>query len=256
MKRKLIMHILTSVLSLALLVTISYAWWTGAEATNKVEITTANIASEVKVFEGNDFNRDGNLDQVSDGAGGFIDSFKKDPLQSENTSTGGKAANIALNLLDIAPTEVFTWKVTIKNMGDAAGYVRAEISKDYLKENDKYLKYFSMRAVWTENGVQRLSKKIYFADLLKSSTPQNTLLFGGREEDKVDVKNENVYYFKLELEAYDALIDGGLDANGNKIVHITDSKEERSAYQALQGQKVKYCILDIALTSERPKTTA
>ena len=234
MKHKIIMNTLAAILTLALLVTISYAWWTGSEASSKVEITTANIASEVTLYKGIDENRDGNVELNSENKEIFEKVIKK---QNE---TGKEALNFYLEMLDMSPKEIFTWKVVIENKGDVDGYVAATLStlfNNQNKEYQSYEKYIKFLTISIKG-----ESKAYFANALYSNKNGNIgLLFGGRRDDLVRINESKEYIFQIELEDFEVLL--------KNTSNITEA--DREAYNSLNGIKKPplYSMIDISLIS-------
>ena len=228
------MNTVATIMTLVLLVTISYAWWTGSEASNKVEITTANIASEVTLYKGIDGNRDGNVELNSDNTEHFEKVAKK---QNE---TGDEALNFQLEMLDMSPKDVFTWKVVVENKGDADGYVAATLSSLFNNNNleyqdyEKYIKFLTISI--------KGEAKTYFADALYANKNGNIgLLFGGNGDDLIKINQSKEYIFQIELEDFEVLL--------NNTNNVTEA--DRATYNSLNGisKPPLYSMIDISLIS-------
>ena len=224
MRKRMIYNLTSLIVTLMLLITVSFAWWTGGIASNKVVIITANIASKLTTYEGLDFNYDGNLNKDKP--------FSDKSLETIKSETGDKTPNIKLEFKDIVPTKVYTWKVNVLNQGDAHGYVTASLSDDYELQNNKYIKYFSFR--------QQGGAKAYFADAIKKKEAgEEFYLFSANE--KIDVSCDMDYIFQIQMENFEDL---------KALGHVTDN--DYPDYQLLQGDTINFVLLGVSLQSSHP----
>lgn len=226
MKKRLVFHIITLILLMACCGTVTYAWWVGGISANKLIIQSANISSKITMYKGVDFNHDGALD--IDDNGNYI---YEEPETSE-----GEEHEIILKMVDLIPTEIYTWKVNAENKGDANGYLVISVSLDDITVKD-YYKYLSIIVIYKDSDNNNIvSDKVYLGanpSMLYEDVnyiPKNN---GSRE-----------YLFKLQLETFDNLVKAGI---------FEDTEENRTKYQSLQGTSVQMLLLDITLTTAKPQ---
>ena len=136
MKRRMF-NIILLLTSFCLMLSVSFGWWIDGFVSDSFIIKSANISSEITLYKGLDFNLDGNLDKVENP---FIIVNKTDKTVDKKV--------LVLDFGTTLPTEVHTWKIIVKNNGDAAGYVYATLSTKLPDDQLKLVKYMSVSAVY------------------------------------------------------------------------------------------------------------
>ena len=242
----------------------------------QVTIQTANIATKITLYKGIDTNHDGVMDRgideslpesnQNDNNGRYVEVTKAATLNEETNIT-----NLCLEFENVIPRAVYTWKLVVENRGDAAGYLRGQISKDISQDSANSSEIFDYFKFFTVNGA-RTNKdtgiydntypysssfigKNYFA--LDSEGRANYLqwnnlddmitkinVFGNTLNDRIAVGEIKVYVFRFQLKAFDELLDNGLVKESDK-----------TEYQSLQGKAfaTQVPLLDIILSTDQPE---
>lgn len=277
MKRRMF-NVVLLLISFCLMLSVSFGWWIEGVVSDSFVIKSAKISSEITIYQGNDFNHDGNLD-------------RNNPFQLLEKTPKGTKQVLVLKFTNLAPTEVYTWKIKVENNGDAAGFVYATLAESLLKDTTNlkdYVKFMSIthipqyayylttdtdgkRVVSSEkvlmqynygslvgeqfiyNGItydiyKDADGKEYFLRLepeeMKKVYLYNatalTALFGNGGNDVVGIGQAKEYVFQIQLEPLQNLIDAE--------INVTD--EDKALYQKLQGKSVtaSFEFLDVSLS--------
>jgi hypothetical protein len=141
------------------------------------------------------------------------------------------------------PSEVYTFRITVTNKGDVAGYVFANLFEDIdftdgISKEEEFLKYMSVSAVSVDSEGNKTISKRYFNGL----TPDD-VLFGGTDNELVGLNKSIQIEFSITFEVFDDLVLNGI-CNEN----------DRMNYQGLQGKSFdgSFKFLDISLSSYKP----
>lgn len=105
--RKSVLLILVYTFFLASISVFIYGWYLEGINTSRVEISSANVSSEITVYEAIDYDEDGIFDWYSD------------DLYSKLEPVDGV---ISVELSNFKPTDVLSFKVVVENNGDVDGY--------------------------------------------------------------------------------------------------------------------------------------
>ena len=235
--KKIIFNLFTILLTVSLLFTVTYGWWISGSLGEGIVIKSAKINSIILLEKGVDFNLDGNLDLDLEGNERF----------EEITRTRKSTEQVlVLTFEDLIPTQVYTWRVTVTNKGDVRGYVYASLFEeidfnDGISEQENLIRFLSIsRRIVNEDG-SYTSNKVYLKQMHSEA-----VLFGGTDEDVVNVDESVQYVFQIELEPFEVLLN-------NNVCEL----EDYEAYQKLQGKvsNESFKFLDISLSSEKPLYT-
>lgn len=233
--KKIVINVLNVLLIICCLVATTYGWWINGSFGDDVIIKSAKIDSTILIEKGIDFNQDGILDVDSEGNRIF-----------EEIGENAKATDqiIILEFDNIMPSEVYTFRITVTNKGDVAGYVYANLFEDIdftdgISKEEEFLKYMSISAVSIDSeGKQVISKK-YFNGLTSDN-----VLFGGTENELVELGKSIQIEFTITFEIFDDLVENGIC-----------NESDRINYQNLQGKAFSssFKFLDISLSSYQPQ---
>ena len=199
--KKIIINSLNILLIIACIITTTYGWFINGSFGDGVVIKSAKIDSIVTLEKGIVFNRDGVVD--------IDDSGNKVFELIEKTNKGTEQV-IIMDFDNIAPSEVFTFKVTVLNKGDVAGYVYADLYDeidftDGISKEEEFLKFMSVSSVIKDsNGNNTIHKKY-----LNNSTNQS-VLFGGTDEHIVELGGSIEIEFMITFEIFDDLLEQGI----------------------------------------------
>ena len=232
--KKIIINILNLVLIVTCLIVTTYGWWIDGLVGDDVIIKSAKIDSIITLEKGADFNKDGLLD---------IDSNGDSIFEEVSTTDKGKEQVIVLEFADIIPTEVYTWRVTVLNKGDVAGYVYADFYDDIdftdgISKEEEFLRFMSISTIVEDEAGNKIVNKRYFNGLTSDA-----VLFGGTENDLVELGGSIQIEFRITFELFDDLLEKGI-CNEN----------DRADYLNLQGKTFNtgFKFLDISLSSYPP----
>lgn len=234
--KKVIINVLNLLLIVTCLIATTYGWWINGSFGSGVIIKSAKIDSEILLEKGADFNRDGILDVSPEGTRIFEEVLE---------TTKGTEQVLIMDLENICPTEVFTFRITVTNRGDVAGYVYANLYEeldftDGISKEEEFLKFMSISMItYNEDGSKNINKKY-----LNGLTSQD-VLFGGTENELVNAGGESIQIeFIITFEMIDDLIE-------KEICNEAD----REYYQKLQGKSFSggFKFLDISLSSYQPE---
>ena len=285
MKRRMF-NVVLLLISFCLMLSVSFGWWIEGVVSDSFVIKSAKISSEITIYQGNDFNLDGNLD-------------RNNPFQLLEKTEKGTKQVLVLKFNNLAPTEVYTWKIKVENNGDAAGFAYATLAESLLKDTGNlkdYIKFMSVTHVpqyayylttdtddnrvlngekvlmqynigsrvnqtFVYNGIaydiyKDAEGNEYFVKLeseLKTkvylyNADATTALFGNGSNDIVGIGQAKEYVFQIQLEPLQNIIDAG-KVNNQFVV----SDEDIALYQTLQGTKVdtSFEFLDVSLSSTK-----
>ena len=232
--KKMIISVLNVLLIVACLIATTYGWWINGSFGDGVIIKSAKIDSVITLEKGLDFNYDGILDV--DGSG--------EKLFEEVMETNkGKEQVVILKFDSIMPSEVYTWRVTVQNKGDVAGYVYATLYEDIdfsdgISKEEEFLKFMSISSKVTDSEGNTVVVKKYF-----NTSTNETVLFGGTDNDLVQLGESIQIEFMITFENIDDLIEKGICEETDKV-----------NYQSLQGKvfETSFKFLDISLSSYQP----
>ena len=236
MRKRLIASCLNLLLLLIVGSTVVYAWYTNGHNTAKVTITTANLATEVDLYIGNDFNYDGNLDLVLDTQTNTnVESFTEVTTKSK---TDDKTFNLVFS--DLIPTEIHTWKFVVRNLGEASGYFSINLSKEIKSEHLILIKFMSVSYYKVlADGEEVFSSKVYLFD-----KTANSIIAGNTTDDFVKLGTTETFVVRFKIEEYSNLVSQGI---------ISDTPENYNLYQSLQTYKSQtdiYNFIEVVLCSE------
>ncbi len=233
--KKIIINILNVLLIVTCLVATTYGWWINGSFGDDVVIKSAKIDSIITLEKGIDFNKDGNLD--TDGSGNKI-------FEEVGTTDKGKDQVIVLEFDDIVPTEVYTWRVTVLNKGDVAGYVYANLYDDIdftdgISKEEEFLKFMSISTIIEDEEGNKIVNKKYF-----NGSTSDTVLFGGTENELVQLNGSIQIEFMITFELFDDLLKKGIC-----------NEYDKADYLSLQGKTFNtgFKFLDISLSSYQPE---
>lgn len=233
--KKIIINILNVLLIVTCLVATTYGWWINGSFGDDVVIKSAKIDSIITLEKGIDFNKDGNLD--TDGSGNKI-------FEEVGTTDKGKDQVIVLEFDDIVPTEVYTWRVTVLNKGDVAGYVYANLYDDIdftdgISKEEEFLKFMSISTIIEDEEGNKIVNKKYF-----NGSTSDTVLFGGTENELVQLNGSIQIEFMITFELFDDLLKKGIC-----------NESDKADYLSLQGKTFNtgFKFLDISLSSYQPE---
>ncbi|MDL2292276.1 hypothetical protein LJC17_01590 [Acholeplasma sp. OttesenSCG-928-E16] len=242
MTKKNIPTIISSCVLIALsLFSLVFAWFTFVTTinTNPVYFETARVESRITLYKGNDKNKDGYLD--------IVNGTRVFTLVQQEQDEEGNNKNLKLNFIDMMPTEIFTWKIEIENLGDVDGYTIGYLDSSLLSE--LFVKTLSVTFDRSDNN--GYSSKLYLGNLIPPLDPlEDNIIFGGTYEDIVysplnqtpDHKIKRDYFIRFEFETFDNLIENG--------VLITYDE-----YQSLQGKSYSQLeFVKVILSSDAPQT--
>lgn len=108
MKKRFFLSVIYLVLLFSIGAMSIYGWYVGGINTSRVTISSANVSSEITVFQGNDFDKDGIFDWLEE--------------NMYNEIEPDKDGVIHINITDFKPTDVLTFRVHVVNAGDVDGY--------------------------------------------------------------------------------------------------------------------------------------
>ena len=234
MMKKLINNIFAILLILSCLITLTYGWWISGSLGDGVVIKSAKISSIITVEKGNDFNYDGNLDKDSNGEAVY------EEVEKTNKNT---EQVLVLDFGSIIPTEIHTWRITVQNKGDVAGYVYATLFEDIdftdgISKEEEFLKFMSISTkVDNGDGTFNVNKKFFYG------LTSDIVLFGGTDKELVDIDESIQIEFQITFENFDILLENGICGEA-----------DRQAYQELQGKTLSesFKFLDVSLSSYQP----
>ena len=232
--KKIIINSLNVLLIIACLITTTYGWWINGSFGDDVIIKSAKIESIVTLEKGIDFNNDGILD---------VDESGNRIFEKITTTTRGVEQVVILDMNGIIPSEVFTYRVTVLNKGDVAGYVYANLYEDIdftdgVSKEEEFLKYMSISTVITDSNGNKTVNKKYINGLTS-----DTILFGGTEKELVQLEQSIQIEFMITFEVFDVLVSKGIC-----------NEDDRSHYQSIQGNVMTkgFKFLSISLSSYQP----
>lgn len=234
MMKKLINNIFAILLILSCLITLTYGWWISGSLGDGVVIKSAKISSIITVEKGNDFNYDGNLDKDSNGEAVY------EEVEKTNKNT---EQVLVLDFGSLIPTEIHTWRITVQNKGDVAGYVYATLFEDIdftdgISKEEEFLKFMSISTkVDNGDGTFNVNKKFFYG------LTSDTVLFGGTDKELVNIDESIQIEFQITFENFDILLENGICGEA-----------DRQAYQELQGKTLSesFKFLDVSLSSYQP----
>ena len=232
--KKMVINILNILLIVACLITTTYGWWINGSFGDGVIIKSAKIDSIITIEKGIDFNRDGILD-VDNSGNRIFEELEKTSRSAEQI--------IVLDFENIIPSGVFTWRITVLNKGDVAGYVYANLYEDIdftdgLSKEEEFLKYMSISTIIEDSQGNKIENKKYFNGLTS-----DTVLFGGTENELVQLGESIQIEFMITFELFDDLVLNGIC-----------EESDRANYQNLQGKTFDggFKFLDVSLSSYQP----
>lgn len=223
--------VLLFVTALALLLALAttFAWFSSRFITKDFTFTTAKLGSSVTVFLGTDFDHDGYLDLKKING---VDAETFDPVPSQLID--GNTVTI-IELSDILPSEIYTFKFNVYNSGDVAGDVLAvfSYSDDTSNEAKLFLKTLAVTPVIIHaDNTMTIGQKLYFADetvntaqdpttdlsvdvvnqitldkdrLPTGRTDRYSALSGTADYSTVESLTSQTFVFRLEMVPYDEL---------------------------------------------------
>lgn len=115
MKKKVLTSVIALVFAIALTVTVTYAWFVNMQSYSQIIIKPSSISATVKLYQGNDFNNDGVLDQ------------------STPYTLIGNVGSISASWgpTDATPGKVYTYKVqlsSVSNAGESSAMLTVSLS--------------------------------------------------------------------------------------------------------------------------------
>lgn len=251
MRKKILISCLNLLLLLVVGSTVVFAWYTNGINTTKIVITSANLATQITLHKGYDFNYDGNLDLDSSGNEMYEEVYKIDKGGEKILIFSFGDIKLSLDpnpnaeppkehyypsdgMCYIIPTEIHTWKIDVKNLGDADGYFHLNLHQDISDEQMDYISCLSAR-YFRVGSDEPISNKVYLGELEPGKT-----IVGGMKDDLVKIgNNPESFVIKFEFELYENL---------PEVVRGKFTKEE---YQALQGkQTTVFNFVNVVLASE------
>lgn len=108
MKKRFFLSVIYLVLLFSIGAMSIYGWYVGGINTSRVTISSANVSSEITVFQGNDFDKDGIFD--------WLEESMYNEIEPDEDGI------IHINITDFKPTDVLTFKIHVVNAGDVDGY--------------------------------------------------------------------------------------------------------------------------------------
>lgn len=222
-RKSIIIISIAIVLILAIAVgTVSYAWFVQGLLSDKFKFTVAYVETKVTLYRGQDNNRDGVLER--DGAGESIFEELGDSLSGEIMrdadgnpllDADGKyiydqSARVSLDVMDIMPSQVSTYKIQIQNTGDVRGTVKAEITIHL----DEFGKGIDVLSAKMNNKDKQYFGNCYETDIIgvKKQVVKiiDNLELDFSKGDKVNPESIGIYEIRIEFETLKDLIAAGI----------------------------------------------
>lgn len=239
LKRYIVICIVAAILAV-LCAGVTLAWFIDGVLSDKLEFHVAYVDSQITLYRGEDFNHDGQVDIDSEGEAVFTElgdsnngSIKLDasgnPIYSGGKPVYDKDVAIRFAVKNIMPTQVFTWKMRVQNLGD----VKAVLYADFVVNVDTIANNYGLDvlSVAIESGKNSVINKDYFAlnytDASKSKQLVNVIKgdvldFTKRIPGSIYVNPDSIreYIIKIEFESLQTL----------KARGISLTQEEYQAY--------------------------
>ena len=244
-KNKLIITALLAAASV-LMVSISYAWYVNYNKINSFKFKMARINTVVTLYSSTDTNYNGVPDK--DKNGNYLFTY----IGEESAVTDDISSSVSLNMLitDIMPTQIYTFKVHVKNESEVANSVRFTFV-DYLgadgssKISYRYIKAFSVNVgeVLSDGSVAfNKDDKTYLANAVNSdgtfsviTAKEGVIVSGTLDKDSSgnSVLNETDCWLRFELETY-ADLQSSVTSNGGSGAYLNVFSDEND-YMSVKG---------------------
>lgn len=233
--KKIIINVCSIALTITCLFGLTYAWWITGSLGDGMIIKSAKIDSIITLEKGLDNNYDGNLN---------LDSIGEKVFEEVEKTNKNTEQVLVLDFGNIIPSMVNTWRITVLNKGDVAGYVYATLYEeidfsDGLSKEEEFIKYMSISTIITDGEGNSVVNKHYLYN-----TNASTVLFGGTENEKVEINESIQIEFQITFEVFDDLVNEGILEESDRV-----------NYQALQGKVLSssFKFLDVSLSSALPE---
>lgn len=250
-RKKLIL--ITAVMCLMITATgISLAWFIEGYLSDKFSFAVAFVESKVSLYRAEDNNYDGIPEIGTDGKPLYTflgdserGSIKLDangnPIIINGVPEYEGDVKVRFDISDMLPTQIYTWKIVIRNVGDVKAKINADIniplSDKTVKSgidvlsmsiNNKSVIYTGLSYVYNSSA-QIYSQKILLID--------NDSIEYSYNPDEINPYSINEYIFAIKFENFESLIKEGVD--------ITEDD-----YQAYMGRIVNNLELSIRLEDD------
>lgn len=260
----------------AFIVTLTFAgkafgWWLNLKSFGNVKLQITKINSEVYLYKGIDQNINGIPDELDDEIEALLPenpypsskayyeetksfSFVAKEYALSTSSTGDLEMRMDAGVL--FPTQKAVFKFACINNSDMENWITFSYnSKTYTSADDlKTLSAFSVRVgrvvnndasgdVTSSDTSIQFSEKVYFCDYISSTAVSTFDVIDSESAERIGgclevVNNSNCadFWFQIELETYDNLVDHNAD------IALTETE-----YQALQGKEIEFPTLKLSL---------
>ncbi|MDD3831214.1 MAG: hypothetical protein PHW00_00930 [Clostridia bacterium] len=265
-KSKLIISIVALIVAVALMCTVTFAWFTIVASTGEVSFVVARINSKISLYKALDNNYDGipNFGIDANEPIGTPEHFQYTIIDSSQ-AVAESAANINMNmeLTNLQPTQIHIFKIYIINNSEASNTIRMvfsgydvhnypnnSTSNTYTSSDfDNFidcLSLISVRVGQDNNGNIVYGDKIYLGNTIFTDDSGNkvcnlTIMSG------VDIasilqpsQNKMNIYLRFEVETLDSLTASVIDGGAG----MTMTNQE---YQEYQGRSFVLPLLKVYL---------
>lgn len=252
MKKKLFSALIILTALMCLLMGTVYAWISFGDTTSSMTFKILKIDSTVTLSKVNDSNFNGVPDFDADGKPSITEIGTQIAMEEESA-----AVDMAMNMVEILPTQIHIFHLFIENNGDVDNEIRVTFTgyntADYLDEsgNPVYdgtdfdyfkqcIKILSVRVgLVKEDGTIEYGQKHFFANAVfgedGDNCPSNFTVISGIDIGNLLVptkSNKVELYLKFEFETREALEEQG--------IVISD-------YQDYQGREFRLPVMSVYL---------
>lgn len=270
MKSKILAAIFVLTALLCLLVGTVYAWITVGETTVPMVFHIAKINSTITLYKGVDSNQNGILDRGWDAGEDTAtvpihELYEMVGTPQAALQEGSATINVAMEIADMLPSQIYTFKLHIINQGEADNFVRitfvgyntASYTETYTGADfDAFmdsLKILSLTVgVVEEDNSVTWSPKDFFASSLSTFTtdPENTnnrpcsftVISEILIEDGFIATNRNEIdlILRFQIESRDSINAMNIQLPGGSTLYL--SEEE---YETFQGKVLKLPLMSV-----------
>ncbi len=148
-------------------------------------IKSANVSSRVQLYKGIDYNYDGNLDLIKDEFNNLIPNYETSDDWIRNPADTSANA-LPLDLVNIMPSEVYTFKINVINMGDVDAYIKVVLEQEFL--NNDISNFFDI-------SIFKLGDEEIFEKT-------DDIIYGGRDTDFIkcpELVDGSIKYYPIDL---------------------------------------------------------
>lgn len=245
--------LITAVICLLITATgISLAWFIEGYLSDKFSFAVAFVESKVSLYRAEDNNYDGIPETDTDGKPLYTflgdserGSIKLDangnPIIINGVPEYDGDVKVRFDISDMLPTQIYTWKIVIRNVGDVKAKINADINIPLI---DNSLKSgIDVLSMSVNNKVEIYTGLSYGYNEATRIYSQKILLIDNDpieysyNPDEINPYSINEYIFAIKFENYENLIKAG--------VNIT-----QEVYQAYKGRVVNNLELSIRLEDD------